>query len=66
MAQNSAEQYINIQYQIVALQEVLKRLQEEKEKEAQVMEKTFYQIDKNIQAAGAEAQYLYLRTFLNL
>ena len=54
MAQNSAEQYINIQYQIVALQEVLKRLQEEKEKEAQVMEKTFYQIDKNIQAAGAE------------
>lgn len=54
MAQNSAEQYINIQYQIVALQEVLKRLQEEKEKEAQVMEKTFYQIDKNIQSAGAE------------
>lgn len=52
MAQNSGKQYVNLQYQIVALQEVLKRLQEEKE--TQVTEKEFYQIDKNLQSAGIE------------
>ena len=33
MAQNSAEQYINTQYQIIALQELLRKIQEERAKE---------------------------------
>ena len=54
MAQNSAEQYVNIQYQIIALQEVLKKLQEEKIEEAQLTERTFSQIDRNLQLVGIE------------
>lgn len=54
MAQNSAEQYANIQYQIIALQEVLRRLQEEKAKETGLVEKTFSQIDQSLQLVGIE------------
>lgn len=54
MAQNSAEQYMNIQYQIIALQEVARRMQEEKEKDSQLAEKTLSQIDRNLQLAGIE------------
>lgn len=54
MAQNSAEQYVNTQYQIIALQEVLKKLQEEKIEEAQLTERTFSQIDRNLQLVGIE------------
>lgn len=54
MAQNSAEQYANIQYQIIALQEVLRRLQEEKAKETGLVEKNFSQIDQSLQLVGIE------------
>ena len=54
MAQNSAEQYANIQYQIIALQEVLRRIQEERAKETELVEKTFSQIDQSLQLFGAE------------
>ena len=48
MAQNSAEQYVNTQYQIIALQEVLRRLQEERARETELVEKTFSQIDQSL------------------
>ena len=54
MAQNSAEQYLNTQYQIVALQEVARRLQEERAKETELVEKTFSQIDQSLQLVGVE------------
>lgn len=54
MAKNSAEQYVNIQYQIIALQEVLKKLQDEKAKETQLVERTFSQIDQSLQLVGIE------------
>ena len=54
MAQNSAEQYVNTQYQIIALQEVLKKLQEEKLEETQLVERTLSQIDSNLQLVGIE------------
>lgn len=54
MAQNSAEQYVNTQYQIIALQEVLKRLQQEKEQQTQMTERTFSQIDQSLQLVGVE------------
>ena len=54
MAQNSAEQYVNTQYQIIALQEVLKKLQSEKEREAELTERTFSQIDQSLQLVGVE------------
>lgn len=54
MAQNSAEQYVNTQYQIVALQEVARKLQEEKARETELVEKTFSQIDQSLQLVGVE------------
>lgn len=54
MAKNSAEQYVNTQYQIIALQEVLKKLQDEKAKETQLVERTFSQIDQSLQLVGIE------------
>lgn len=54
MAQNSAEQYVNTQYQIVALQEVARKLQEERARETELVEKTFSQIDQSLQLAGVE------------
>ena len=54
MAQNSAEQYVNTQYQIIALQEVLKKLQKEKLEGTQLAERTFSQIDRNLQLVGIE------------
>ena len=54
MAQNSAEQYANIQYQIIALQEVLRRLQEERVEGTEIAEKTFSQIDQSLQLLGVE------------
>lgn len=54
MAQNSAEQYINTQYQIIALQEVARKLQEERARETELAEKTFSQIDQSLQLVGVE------------
>lgn len=54
MAQNSAEQYVNTQYQIVALQEVARKLQEERARETELVEKTFSQIDQSLQLVGVE------------
>lgn len=54
MAQNSAEQYINTQYQIIALQEVARKLQEEKAQETESAERTFSQIDQSLQLMGVE------------
>lgn len=54
MAQNSAEQYANIQYQIIALQEVLRRLQEKRVERTEIAEKTFSQIDQSLQLLGVE------------
>lgn len=54
MAQNSAEQYVNTQYQIIALQEVLRNLQEERARETELVEKTFSQIDQSLQLVGIE------------
>lgn len=54
IAQNSADQYINVQYQIIALQEIKRRLQEEKAEEVAVSEKTFSQIDESIKLVGIE------------
>lgn len=54
MAQNSVEQYVNTQYQIIALQEVLKKIQSEKESEAELTERTFSQIDQSLQLVGVE------------
>lgn len=54
MAQNSAEQYINTQYQIIALQEVVRKIQEEKAQESELKEKTFSQIDQSLQLVGIE------------
>ncbi len=54
MAQNSAEQYANIQYQIIALQEVLRRLQEKRVEGTEIAEKTFSQIDQSLQLLGVE------------
>ena len=54
MAQNSAEQYINTQYQIIALQEVARKIQEEKAQETALTERTFSQIDQSLQLVGIE------------
>lgn len=54
MAQNSAEQYLNTQYQIIALQEVARRLQEERARKTELAERTFSQIDQNLQLIGIE------------
>lgn len=54
MAQNSAEQYINTQYQIIALQEVEKRLKEENAQETELVERTFSQIDQSLKLVGVE------------
>ena len=48
MAENSAEQYRNTQYQIVALQEVAKRIEEQRAQISQTSEKTFNQIDGDL------------------
>lgn len=54
MAQNSAEQYINTQYQIIALQEVERKLEEEKAQQTELAERTFEQIDQSLQLVGVE------------
>lgn len=43
IAQNSEKQFVDTQYQIIALQEVLKKLQKDKIKQTQILEKTFFQ-----------------------
>lgn len=48
MAENSAEQYRNTQYQIVALQEVAKKIEEQRAQIPQTNEKTFDQIDGDL------------------
>ena len=48
MAENSAEQYRNTQYQIVALQEVAKKIEEQRAQIPQTTEKTFDQIDGDL------------------
>jgi len=58
MAENSAEQYNNTQYQIIALQETLRRLRdgelEEAEQGTAIAERTFAQIDRNLRVSGVE------------
>ena len=58
MAQNSAEQYNNTQYQIIALQETLRRLRDgelgDAEQETAIAERTFAQIDRNLRVSGVE------------
>lgn len=58
MAQNSAEQYNNTQYQIIALQETLRRLENgelgETEQETAIAERTFAQIDRNLRVTSVE------------
>lgn len=54
MTQNSVEQYKNTQYQIIALQEVARELQEEREKEIKLTERTFSQIEQSLQLMGVE------------
>ena len=54
MAQNSAEQYANTQYQIIALQEVARKLQEERTQKTEFTEKTLLQIDQSLQLVGVE------------
>lgn len=48
MAENSAEQYRNTQYQMVALQEVAKKIEAQRAQVAQSTEKTFEQIDEDL------------------
>lgn len=48
MSENSAEQYRNTQYQIVALQEVAKKIEEQRAQIPQTNEKTFDQIDGDL------------------
>lgn len=58
MAQNSADQYNNTQYQIIALQEMARRLRagelEAGEQETAIAERTFAQIDRNLRVSGVE------------
>lgn len=53
MAQNSADQYNSLQYQIIALQEKLRRLRDG-EQETAIAERTFAQIDRSLRASGVE------------
>ena len=48
MAENSAEQYRNTQYQIVALQEVARKIEEQRAQIPQTTQKTFDQIDGDL------------------
>lgn len=54
MAQNSVEQYTNVQYQIIALKEVEKRLQEERAKETELVERSLSQINQSLQSVAIE------------
>lgn len=54
MAQNSVKEYTEIQYQLIALQEVLRRMKEEEASETGLTERTFMQIDQSLQRTGAE------------
>lgn len=54
LAQNSATQYMSIQYQIIALQEVSRRLKQDNAQEEAQDERTFSQIDKSLQLVGIE------------
>lgn len=54
MAQNSADQYNNIQYQIIALQEILRQIEKKKSEVNTLSERTFLQIDQSLQLSGVE------------
>lgn len=58
MAQNSADQYNNTQYQIIALQEALRRIRDgelgEEQQQTGIAERTFAQIDRNLRVSGVE------------
>lgn len=54
MAQNSVREYAEIQFQIIALQETLRRLKEQGIQEQGLLEKTFIQIDQGLQRTGIE------------
>lgn len=60
MAENSKNQYNNTQYQIIALQEMLRRIRAgelgEGQQEAGIAERTFAQIDRSLRLSGAEKQ----------
>ena len=54
IANNSIKQYFNTQYQIVALQETLRRVGEEKEKQNQLAERSLTEINQGLELRGAE------------
>lgn len=54
IAGNSEEQYMRVQYQIIALQEVLKRVQEEKSEDEQIVKNNFLLLDKKLQLSTIE------------
>lgn len=58
MAQNSADQYNNTQYQIIALQESLRRIRDgelgDGQQEMGIAERTFAQIDRNLRVSSVE------------
>lgn len=54
MAQNSAKQYANTQYQMIALEEVRKKLEERRQDVTNLDERTFSQIDESLQIVGLE------------
>lgn len=58
ISQNSEEQFIDIQYQIIALQEVLNRLQKDKIKQEQVLERTFFKGCQDVALTSIERSLL--------
>ena len=54
MASSSVEQYRTTQYQIMALQEITRRIQEERMQESGIAERTFSEIDQSLQRMGVE------------
>ncbi len=54
MASSSVEQYRTTQYQIMALQEITRRIQEERTQESGIAERTFSEIDQSLQRMGVE------------
>ena len=54
MAISSVEQYRTTQYQIMALQEITRRIQEERTQESGIAERTFSEIDQSLQRMGVE------------
>lgn len=58
IAKNSDEQSIDMQYQIIALQEVLRRVQRDKIKQTQILEETFFQGCQDVALSRIERKLL--------